>query len=42
MAKILCVSEGTVKTHIHKILQKLGVTDRTQAAVMAIRQKIVK
>ncbi|MBE5108330.1 response regulator transcription factor [Bacillus thuringiensis] len=42
IAKILCVSEGTVKTHIHKILQKLGVTDRTQAAVMAIRQKIVK
>lgn len=42
IAKILCVSEGTVKTHIHKILQKLSVTDRTQAAVMAIRQKIVK
>ncbi|EEK75647.1 DNA-binding response regulator [Bacillus cereus] len=42
IAKILCVSEGTVKTHIHKILQKLEVTDRTQAAVMAIRQKIVK
>jgi DNA-binding NarL/FixJ family response regulator len=42
IAKILCVSEGTVKTHIHNILQKLGVTDRTQAAVMAIRQKIVK
>ncbi|MGG0763210.1 response regulator [Bacillus paramycoides] len=42
IAKILCVSEGTVKTHIHNILQKLDVTDRTQAAVMAIRKKIVK
>ncbi|MFD6511032.1 DNA-binding response regulator, partial [Bacillus sp. NPDC060175] len=27
---------------IHNILQKLDVTDRTQAAVMAIRKKIVK
>ncbi|WP_439876760.1 response regulator (plasmid) [Bacillus mycoides] len=42
IAKILYVSEGTVKTHIHNILQKLDVTDRTQAAVMAIRKKIVK
>lgn len=42
IAKILVVSEGTVKTHIHNILQKLDVTDRTQAAVMAIRKKIVK
>lgn len=42
IAKILFVSEGTVKTHIHNILQKLDVTDRTQAAVMAIRKKIVK
>ncbi|EOP99032.1 response regulator [Bacillus cereus group sp. BceL296] len=42
IAKILFVSDGTVKTHIHNILQKLDVTDRTQAAVMAIRKKIVK
>jgi DNA-binding NarL/FixJ family response regulator len=42
IAKVLFVSEGTVKTHVHAILQKLGVEDRTQAVVLAIRQKIVK
>jgi DNA-binding NarL/FixJ family response regulator len=42
IADILCVSEGTVKTHVHHILQKFGVDDRTQAVVMAIRQHIVQ
>ncbi len=42
IAGILCVSEGTVKTHVHRILQKFGVEDRTQAVVMAIRQHIVQ
>ena len=41
IASILCVSEGTIKTHVHRILQKFGVEDRTQAVVMAIRQHIV-
>jgi len=42
IASLLCVSEGTVKTHVHHILQKFGVEDRTQAVVMAIRQHIVQ
>lgn len=42
IAKILYVSEGTVKTHVHRILQKLGVEDRTQAVVFAIRKRLVK
>jgi DNA-binding NarL/FixJ family response regulator len=42
IANSLCVSEGTVKTHVHRILQKFGVEDRTQAVVMAIRQHIVQ
>lgn len=42
IADILSVSEGTVKTHVHRILQKMGVEDRTQAAVIAIRQGIVR
>ena len=42
IANILCVSAGTVKTHVHRILQKFGVEDRTQAVVMAIRQHIVQ
>jgi len=42
IATILCISEGTIKTHVHRILQKFGVEDRTQAVVMAIRQRIVQ
>jgi DNA-binding NarL/FixJ family response regulator len=41
IADQLSVSEGTVKTHVHRILQKFGVEDRTQAVVLAIRQQIV-
>lgn len=39
---ILCISEGTTKTHIHHIIQKLDAQDRTQAVVTAIRMKLVK
>lgn len=42
IAESLCVSEGTVKTHVHSILRKFGVEDRTQAVVMALRQGIVR
>lgn len=42
IADTLHVSEGTVKTHIHHILQKLGVEDRTQAVVLALRSGLVK
>jgi DNA-binding NarL/FixJ family response regulator len=42
IADILCVSEGTVKTHVHRIIQKFGVEDRTQVVVLAIRQHIVQ
>jgi len=33
----LHLSEGTVRNHVSAILEKLGVSDRTQAAVIAIR-----
>jgi DNA-binding NarL/FixJ family response regulator len=33
----LYLSVGTVKTHVHRIISKLGVSDRTQAALFAIR-----
>jgi DNA-binding NarL/FixJ family response regulator len=42
ISAILCISEGTIKTHIHHIMQKLGAQDRTQAVVTAIRMKLVK
>lgn len=37
IAERLFVGMGTVKTHVHRIITKLGVSDRTQAAVLAIR-----
>ncbi len=42
IARKLHVSEGTVKTHVHHILDKLGVEDRTQAVVLALRRGLVK
>lgn len=37
IAALLHLSEGTVRNHISAILNKLQVTDRTQAAVLAIK-----
>jgi DNA-binding NarL/FixJ family response regulator len=37
IARALHVSEKTVKAHVSSVLAKLGVKDRTQAAVLAIR-----
>jgi DNA-binding NarL/FixJ family response regulator len=41
IATRLLVSEKTVKTHVSSILAKLGVQDRTQAALAAVRQHLV-
>lgn len=41
IANKLHIGESTVKTHVHRILQKIGVEDRTQAVVYAIRNRIV-
>jgi len=41
IASRLHISEKTVKTHVSNILQKLGVQDRTQAAVIAVRRRLV-
>lgn len=38
----LFLSLGTVKTHIRNILSKLAASDRTQAAVKALRSGLVK
>jgi DNA-binding NarL/FixJ family response regulator len=32
---------GTVKKHVQRILEKLNVSDRTQAAVVAVRQGLL-
>ena len=38
----LNISERTVKNHISNIFKKINVSDRTQAAVFAIKNKLVK
>lgn len=42
IATSLDISERTVKNHISNIFKKIGVSDRTQAAVFAIKNDIVK
>lgn len=42
MALAMFISEKTVKNHLTSIFRKLGVKDRTQAAVFALRHKIVE
>ena len=42
IAAELHVSEKTVKTHVSAILRKLGVTDRTQAAMYAVREGLAE
>jgi DNA-binding NarL/FixJ family response regulator len=37
IARRLCISERTVKAHVTRIFHRIGVTDRTQAAVWAER-----
>jgi len=41
IAQRLGIGEKTIKTHVSRVLAKLGVTDRTQAAVLAIREGLV-
>ena len=40
IAKELSVSYETVKEHVQHILRKIGLTDRTQAAVWAVRKNL--
>ncbi len=41
IASILFIAPGTVRVHVHAILQKLDVRDRTQAAVLAIQNGLI-
>jgi NarL family two-component system response regulator LiaR len=42
IARDLQIAEKTVKTHVSSILSKLGLTDRTQAALYAVRRGMVE
>jgi len=41
IAEHLVIGERTVKTHVSNILSKLHLQDRTQAAIMALRERLV-
>jgi NarL family two-component system response regulator LiaR len=41
IANQLFIGERTVKTHVSNILSKLHLQDRTQAAILALREKLV-
>ena len=42
IANLLNISERTVKNHISNIFKKIDVSDRTQAAVFAIKNDLIK
>jgi DNA-binding NarL/FixJ family response regulator len=42
IAELLHISEGTVKVHMKRILQKLGAKDRTGAMAIATRRGIIR
>jgi two-component system, NarL family, response regulator len=41
IAKCLYITPGTVRVHVHGILQKLGVRDRTQAVIFALQNHLI-
>jgi len=42
IASQLFLSEGTVRNYVSGIFSKLGVTDRTQAAIIALRHGLAE
>jgi DNA-binding NarL/FixJ family response regulator len=41
IAKMLGIGHETVKEHVQHVFRKIGVTDRTQAALWAVRNRLV-
>jgi two-component system, NarL family, response regulator len=41
IAEILYISPGTVRVHVHAILHKLKVRDRTSAVIIAMQQNLI-
>ena len=41
IAQSLCLSAGTVKVHVSNILEKLGVSNRTEASVLALQMGLI-
>lgn len=42
IARLLAISEDTVKTHLKHIIDKLGARDRTEAVSIAVRRGIIQ
>ena len=42
IAAELAISERTARTHVSRILHKLGLSSRTQVALWAVRQGLVE
>jgi two-component system nitrate/nitrite response regulator NarL len=42
IAQMLCVSNSTVKTHLHSLYDKLGVSDRAAAVAQAMKAGLVQ
>lgn len=42
IANTLLISRGTAKVHVEHIIEKLGVSDRTQAAVRAVQMGLLQ
>jgi DNA-binding NarL/FixJ family response regulator len=38
----LCISEETVKTHVTRILAKLGANDRTHAVTIGLKRGLIE
>lgn len=41
IAQVLYITPGTVRVHVHAILQKLNVRDRTQAVIVAHQKALI-
>jgi two-component system NarL family response regulator len=42
IAEMLYITSGTVRVHVHAILNKLNVTHRSQAAALAVQKKFIR
>jgi DNA-binding NarL/FixJ family response regulator len=42
IARVLSISQFTVRNHINHLLEKLEATDRTEAVSVAMRQGVIE